>query len=130
MYNKLSEKITQVEQDRVTFPTTLNPCPVFVSTCSKKELQRKTYHLYKFALYYGFLVPATNCEVCNSSRYLTAGHHENYYLPLQVNWLCGSCHQSYHAFKQRENYEDLTLEKFKQLIGMQSPKHALYDEFI
>ena len=35
------------------------------------------------------------CEVCGSTFKIEA-HHDNYFLPLQVNWLCPSHHRQRH----------------------------------
>jgi len=34
------------------------------------------------------------CEVCGEEK--TYAHHDNYYEPLKVRWLCPSCHQKLH----------------------------------
>ncbi len=42
-----------------------------------------------------------DCETCGSSTNIHA-HHENYAKPLEVKWLCRSCHGRYHATKPRQ----------------------------
>lgn len=35
-----------------------------------------------------------NCEVCNKPN--SQGHHDDYYKPLEVKWLCPLHHKEYH----------------------------------
>jgi hypothetical protein len=37
----------------------------------------------------------TPCEACGSASHIQA-HHEDYSNPLEVNWLCRSCHVQVH----------------------------------
>ena len=56
--------------------------------------------LLAIALYRGELVRPKRCEKCH--RECTAhGHHSDYTRPLQVEWLCGSCHQAWHGTRTR-----------------------------
>lgn len=41
------------------------------------------------------------CEICGSTENVH-GHHPDYSKPLEVCWLCASCHQRLHAKKRRE----------------------------
>jgi hypothetical protein len=41
------------------------------------------------------------CEECSSVRHVQA-HHEDYAKPLEVRWLCASCHGLLHAQERRE----------------------------
>lgn len=43
----------------------------------------------------GRLSRSTSCEVCNKIC-LTSGHHEDYFKPLEVTWLCHQCHMKLH----------------------------------
>ena len=47
------------------------------------------------ALKYGELTRPDACETCGERRYVMA-HHENYERPLDVVWLCDSCHTKRH----------------------------------
>lgn len=45
-----------------------------------------------------------NCEICNKSN--THAHHEDYSKPLEVKWLCPTCHSNLHN-KEREKYYEI-----------------------
>lgn len=53
----------------------------------------------------GRLVRPQRCEKCGKRR-KTVAHHEDYSKPLEVKWLCYSCHRSWHA----ENGDGLNRE--------------------
>jgi len=36
------------------------------------------------------------CEKCKKHSETVVAHHENYFSPLQIQWLCGTCHQNRH----------------------------------
>ena len=42
----------------------------------------------------GTLIPGP-CKICGSEEDIQA-HHEDYSKPLEVEWLCGSCHRDLH----------------------------------
>jgi transposase-like protein len=46
----------------------------------------------------GKLIQASSCSVCGSTHNIE-GHHDDYTKPLEVRWLCVSCHKKWH----REN---------------------------
>lgn len=48
------------------------------------------------ALKFGTLVRRTECEGCSSTVNVVA-HHDDYKRPLDVRWLCGTCHQAWHS---------------------------------
>lgn len=43
----------------------------------------------------GKLIKSTNCSICNSAERIE-GHHDDYTKPLEVRWLCKSCHTKWH----------------------------------
>ena len=55
--------------------------------------------LVKKAIRHGDLVRPANCECCNVSDVMIEAHHSNYDKPLDVNWLCKSCHCDWHNNK-------------------------------
>jgi len=38
------------------------------------------------------------CEICG--KFEAEGHHEDYALPLEVIWLCSTCHAAHHVHKR------------------------------
>lgn len=50
----------------------------------------------KQALTAGVLVKPETCEQCGAGGYIE-GHHEDYSKPLELVWLCGTCHKAKHA---------------------------------
>ena len=51
----------------------------------------------------GFLTRPEECSVCKKSQYPDGrkfkihGHHDDYNFPLQVRWLCATCHHNWHC---------------------------------
>lgn len=58
-------------------------------------VQSKTRSITQHALSSGRLVPQP-CEKCGATDDIQA-HHEDYYKPLEVNWLCFKCHRLHHG---------------------------------
>lgn len=44
----------------------------------------------------GIIVKPEICSICNIKTKLV-GHHDNYDKPLEVRWICQSCHKLIHA---------------------------------
>jgi hypothetical protein len=53
--------------------------------------------VYRAARRTGALVPCDACEDCGTTSEPLQGHHEDYSRPLDVVWLCLSCHCSRHG---------------------------------
>jgi hypothetical protein len=66
----------------------------------------------RYAVAMGRVVKPDACEICNRRRSLQ-GHHRDYSKPLEVQWLCVSCHRLIHS-----KYGHPMLEKEK---GQGSP---------
>ena len=75
----------------------------------KKEIKQKRKDAYfenrfkhrarsavESALYRGVLKRPDTCSLCSKDRNIQA-HHEDYGKPLQVLWLCATCHQRKHS---------------------------------
>ena len=44
----------------------------------------------------GRLCKSSECETCGST-FAIHGHHDDYSKPLEVRWLCATCHHQWHA---------------------------------
>lgn len=65
----------------------------------------------KYALSCGRLIRADKCEFCGSTQYIQ-GHHEDYEHPMQITWLCRTCHANRHK-ELREIQRRLKYSPFK-----------------
>lgn len=62
--------------------------------------RRQARLLYKDALRKRLLIPVDKCEICNSSgeiETLSGHHYKGYNYPLDVQWLCRTCHGRIHS---------------------------------
>lgn len=64
----------------------------------KKETKKqKKYHWdFHAALRSGKLKKPKTCSKCNKSSENIEAHHSNYDKPMQVVWVCTSCHNKMH----------------------------------
>lgn len=65
----------------------------------KNKAKADTHRQVKHALSLGMVVKPDACEICGRDTRLVA-HHEDYSKPLDVIWLCGSCHNRIHKSLQ------------------------------
>lgn len=59
----------------------------------------KAHQLVRKAILNGELSPRP-CEKCGAEK--TSAHHDDYTKPLEVRWLCHSCHMELHATTRKE----------------------------
>jgi hypothetical protein len=57
----------------------------------KYSIKRKAHSILAYAVRIGFLVRPDRCQNCQKPC-KPEGHHHDYNLPLDVTWLCSSCH--------------------------------------
>ena len=60
----------------------------------KNPLKKAAYRIFKSAIKAGRL-KRQPCERCGSTVRVH-GHHDDYYKPLEVRWLCPQCHTNLH----------------------------------
>jgi hypothetical protein len=61
----------------------------------KFPLRYKANNMVGVAIRYGKLKRKAKCEVCKLKK-KTLAHHDDYSKPLEVVWLCASCHKAVH----------------------------------
>lgn len=61
-----------------------------------KTLEIKCRSLLNKAVKSGALTRPKKCSLCNRDELKIHAHHENYYKPLDVIWLCTECHADKH----------------------------------
>ena len=44
----------------------------------------------------GKIKKPSSCQACKKSECRIEGHHEDYDKPLNIEWLCSSCHRKWH----------------------------------
>lgn len=65
---------------------------------SRNPHKRKAHYLVQSAVRTRAMVKPMTCESCGTTANLEA-HHEDYAKPLEVTWLCKSCHFNLHEPK-------------------------------
>ena len=58
-------------------------------------IKRQAYYLTNKAIAKGELIRPSNCNSCGGECSPQA-HHDNYFNPLAVLWLCRNCHAQRH----------------------------------
>jgi len=64
---------------------------------AKKPAENKARAAVGNAVRDGRLKKAEACQHCHTKEKRLVGHHEDYRKPLEVIWLCDSCHRKLHA---------------------------------
>lgn len=68
----------------------------------------RAHMMLNSAIRLGVIRKQSRCFFCNEEKKLV-GHHVNYFQPLLVQWLCQSCHKSWHAKNgHAKNHDALT----------------------
>jgi hypothetical protein len=61
-------------------------------------MQHHAHAMVNLAISHGDLIPLEHCEQCGkTSKRQLDSHHEDYSKPLEVVWLCRSCHLQTHG---------------------------------
>lgn len=71
---------------------------------SQTKQARKAHNDLWTAIWSGRVVPPTKCEQCGGGPSFLdkiQGHHDDYSKPLDVRWLCRSCHSRHHAAERK-----------------------------
>lgn len=93
---------------------TSKPKPAFSTDKEKREydlMKSKNIHKsYANAMVSAFTIMGIMenpyiCEKCKKRSQTVVAHHENYFSALDVQWLCGSCHQKRHSYLRRKGID-------------------------
>jgi len=60
------------------------------------EDKKKAQRAARLAVQRGIIKKAKECQDCGAARRALQAHHEDYDKPLDVVWLCGTCHGARH----------------------------------
>jgi len=103
------EKIKAYDKARSNQPHRIQARKDYMQTDAGKKTKKKAIDAYhkRYPMKYaaqiitrnyvrdGKLIPATSCSVCSGTKKIE-GHHDDYTKPLEVRWLCESCHKDWH----------------------------------
>jgi hypothetical protein len=67
------------------------------NSTNRYPIKKYARYLFHKALNNG-IIKKHNCKICGSEK--SQGHHNNYYKPLRVIWLCALHHTEYHKKHQ------------------------------
>ena len=62
----------------------------------------RCHNVLNAAIRDGKLIKSTSCHTCGTSGVRIHGHHPDYSNPLEVMWLCASCHFRQHRLEREE----------------------------
>lgn len=65
-------------------------------------LQNRSRSRFRYARRCGYIIPPDVCSKCQSKGPVD-GHHEDYSQPLEVVWLCRTCHNIENGRRRRVN---------------------------
>lgn len=69
--------------------------------CEQNKEKVLTHRKVKYALANKSLIQPLNCQLCGKPEKLQA-HHNDYSKPLEVLWLCNTCHRWIHSKHAKE----------------------------
>lgn len=107
--SKVADHLKAYEEKRKNLPHRVKARREYQKTEQGKAAHKRALDNYKkkFPLKYaahivtgnairdGKLIKADSCSVCGSKEKIE-GHHDDYTKPLEVRWLCESCHKEWH----------------------------------
>lgn len=86
--------------------------------CERKPTQKNAYHAVEFALKAGAMQKPHECSICGKpdTESRMEAHHYDYSKPLNVIWLCTSCHGV--ADRARREYLGLPVQSQARSVYM------------
>lgn len=73
-------------------------CQYHTQALRKRKInpeRARAYCKLQYAKRRGEIIKSNNCEECGTDENIQ-GHHKDYSLPYNVNWLCAKCHAKLH----------------------------------
>ena len=75
-------------------------------------IKAKARHILSNAIRDGKIVRAKSCSLCGRDDCVIEGHHSDYNNPLDVLWVCKSCHWEIHKLLNKmERVINITIEE-------------------
>lgn len=93
---------------------------------SRNPEKTKAQNQLNYALRKGE-ISRKNCEVCGTSERVHA-HHEDYTKPLEVKWLCYTCHKAAHPVTSDNKVVKFERAQKARLFGEKNPFCKLTDD--
>ena len=62
----------------------------------------------------GTLVKSASCQSCGTSEGRIQGHHPDYTKPIDVMWLCATCHSRQHRLEREQLRSKTRVERLSQ----------------
>ena len=87
------------------------------------EEKRACHAIVRNAIKYGRLIKPNACECCGATNCRIEGHHHDYAKPLDVKWVCRSCHMEIH---RQEDAGLLALQRAAKDFDRKKKPRALH----
>ena len=96
--NKNIERFREYDRQRSKLPHRIEGCVEYARKYRKKHpLRNAVAQLLKRAVRDGKIKKPKICSICHEEKRIM-GHHEDYYKPLDVIWVCQICHKKLHKY--------------------------------
>lgn len=87
-----------------------------------KEEKGRAHNIVSNAIKKGILVRPENCSQCFQNVFCEA-HHPDYDEPLNVIWLCRTCHKSNHI-REKNTHSPIEISPRKAFRSVMNPSHT------
>jgi hypothetical protein len=99
-YDKERDKLPNRVEQKLAYSKTPKGKQAKVKACRKWNESNKDKYIAHIAVNNavrdGVLTKPQTCSKCGKGNCRIEGHHNDYSKPLEVLWLCNSCHKSLH----------------------------------
>ena len=87
--------------------------------------RKECYDQFRKAIADNEVVVGSECEICGSNAKIE-GHHNDYGKPLEVNWVCRSCHKKVEKLMRRGNDFESCKKKIVQSKDTKKENISIY----